>query len=261
MEPEQFAVMFRREERHWWYAGMRRTALAVLSYALAGQTALRLLDAGCGTGGTTVHLRRFGEVVGLDLAWEALLPAAERGLNRQLVRGTVEHLPFADATFDAVTSFEVVYHLGVNDDRRAFAELRRVLRPGGVLLLRLPAHDWLRGAHDRLVHTRHRYSRAEVADKLRGAGFRVERLNWANSALFLPAAVKRLLEPRPRNMAEWKSGGVEEGLAHPQTPDLWQPPGPLNALLEGIVGMEALAVPRGVPLPFGLSVIALARAA
>src|ERR687887_2697034 len=148
MEPEQYAVMFRREERHWWYTGMRRTALAVLSHALVGQTGLRLLDAGCGTGGTTVHLRRFGDVVGLDLAWEALLPAAERGLNGLLVRGTVEHLPFADATFDAVTSFEVVYHLGVNDDRRAFAELRRVLRPGGVLLLRLPAHDWLRGAHD-----------------------------------------------------------------------------------------------------------------
>jgi SAM-dependent methyltransferase len=261
MEPEQFAVMFRREERHWWYAGMRRTALAVLNHALAGQTALRILDAGCGTGGTTVHLRRFGAVVGLDLAWEALLPAAERGLNGHLVRGTVEHLPFADATFDAVTSFEVVYHLGVNDDRRALAELRRVLRPGGVLLLRLPAHDWLRGAHDRLVHTRHRYSRAEVADKLRGSGFRVERLNWANSALFLPAAIKRLLEPRPPKIGERKSARVDEGVVHPQTPDLWQPPGPLNALLEGIVGMEALAVPRGVPLPFGLSVIALARAA
>jgi SAM-dependent methyltransferase len=260
MELEQYAEMFRREERHWWYAGMRRTALALLNHALAGQTALRLLDAGCGTGGTTVHLRQFGDVVGLDLAWEALLPAAERGLNGKLVRGTVEHLPFPNATFDAVTSFEVVYHLGVHDDRRAFAEFRRVLRPGGVLLLRLPAHDWLRGAHDRLVHTRHRYSRAEVAKKLRSSGFRVERLNWANSALFLPAAAKRLLESRFATATGPNDLPISHSPALPLSPDLWQPPGPLNSLLEGIVGFEALAVTRGVPLPFGLSLIALVRA-
>jgi SAM-dependent methyltransferase len=177
------------------------------------------------------------------------------------VRGTVEHLPFADATFDAVTSFEVVYHLGVKDDLRAFAELRRVLRPGGVLVLRLPAHDWLRGAHDRLVHTRHRYSRAEVADKLCRSGFCVERLNWANSALFLPAAVKRLLEKRPRTrVREREIARVGEAGLPPHSSDLWQPPGLLNALLEAMVGVEAFAVPRAVPLPFGLSVIALARA-
>src|SRR5205814_1630673 len=101
MEREQYAIMARREERHWWYAGMRRVALAVLE---------------------------------------------------------------------------------------------RVLRPGGLFLLRVPAHDWLRGEHDRLVHTRHRYSRGEVSRKLADAGFGVERLTWANTVLFLPAVAKRLLE-------------------------------------------------------------------
>lgn len=251
MEKEQYDVMFRREERHWWYAGMRRAAMALLESALAGRTNLRLLDAGCGTGGTTVELERFGRVVGVDLAWEALKPAATRGLERHLVQGTVERLPFADASFDAVTSFEVIYHLGVGDDRRAFAELRRVVRPGGVLLLRLPAHDWLRGEHDRLVHTRHRYDRAEVGAKLADAGFRVQRLSWANSALFLPAAAKRLLE---HSQPEADASDAAE-------PDLWQPPEPLNSLLKQIVAIEGAALPRGVPLPFGLSVIALARAA
>src|SRR5918912_636461 len=118
--------MARREDRHWWYAGMRRVALGVLDRALAGREGLLVLDAGCGTGGTTVRLGRYGGVVGLDLAWEALRPAAGRGL----------------------------------------AELRRVLKPPGVLLLRVPAHDWLRGAHDRLVHTRHRYAPDEVRAKL-----------------------------------------------------------------------------------------------
>jgi SAM-dependent methyltransferase len=249
MEREQYAVMARREKRHWWYAGMRRVALAVLERALAGRTGLRIIDAGCGTGGTTVELRRFGDVVGVDLAWEALEPARGRGLNL-LARASIERLPFRSATFDVATSFEVVYHLGVASDTAALAEIRRVLKPDGLLLLRVPAHDWLRGEHDRLVHTRHRYSRGEVQHKLEDAGFTVERLSWANTVLFPPAVAKRLLE-RSANGHDGRAG----------EPDLWQPPGPINAVLESAVAVEALAIPRGVPLPFGLSLLAVARAA
>ncbi|HEY3064012.1 MAG TPA: class I SAM-dependent methyltransferase [Chloroflexota bacterium] len=249
MEPEQYAVMARRETRHWWYAGMRRVALAVLAQALQSSTDLQILDAGCGTGGTTIELRRWGRVVGIDLAWEALRPALERGLGGTLARASVERLPFATAAFDVATSFEVLYHLGVSSDALALAEMRRVLKPRGLLLLRLPAHDWLRGEHDRLVHTRHRYSRAEVVAKLAAAGFEVEQVSWANTLLFLPALAKRLTER-------------QNGHANPGSgePDLWQPPGPINLLLESAVAVEALAIPRRVPLPFGLSVLALARA-
>jgi SAM-dependent methyltransferase len=249
MEREQYAIMALREERHWWYAGMRRVALAVLRGALDGRRGLRILDAGCGTGGTTAELSRFGDVVGIDLAWEALQPARGRGL-RGLARASIEQLPFGEATFDVATSFEVVYHLGVGSDTCALREVRRVLKPGGLFLLRLPAHDWLRGEHDRLVHTRHRYSRGEVLTKLGEAGFAIDRLSWANSVLFPPAVAKRLLE---RSHAGPPGAAAE--------PDLWQPPPLLNTVLESLVAVEALAIPRGVPLPFGLSVLAVARAA
>jgi SAM-dependent methyltransferase len=247
MEREQYSIMARREERHWWYAGMRRVALAVLDSVLDGQRNLRILDAGCGTGGTTVELSRFGDVVGIDLAWEALEPAEDRGLTR-LARASIERLPFRTASFDAVTSFEVVYHLGVSSDTCALKEIRRVLKPGGLFLLRVPAHDWLRGEHDRLVHTRHRYSRAEVRRKLEDAAFNVEQLSWANTVLFPPAVAKRLME---RFTSDSASG----------EPDLWQPPRVINALLENAVAVESLAIPRRLPLPFGLSVLAVARAA
>ncbi len=235
--------MFRREDAHWWYAGMRDAALGLLRSALAGEPPLRILDAGCGTGGTTVRLEKFGDVVGIDLATEAVERAASRGLHH-LLKGSIERLPFRDAAFDLVTSFEVVYHLGVGDDLRAFREFRRVLTPGGRLLLRLPGHDWLRGEHDRLVHTRHRYTRAEVANKLAAAEFEVEYLTWANTVLFPPAAAKRLLE-RPSENAE---------------PDLWQPPPALNRLLQSCLAVESVAFARRWQLPFGLSVLALARA-
>jgi SAM-dependent methyltransferase len=246
MEREQYAIMARREERHWWYTGMRRVALAVLEKELAGWPPVRLLDAGCGTGGTTVELRRFGEVVGIDLVWEALRPARGRGLSR-LTRGSIERLPFRSESFDVVTSFEVVYHLGVGNDACAFQEMRRVLRRGGLFLLRVPAHDWLRGEHDRLVHTRHRYSPSEVREKLTSAGFVLTTLTWANSVLFPPAVAKRLME----------RVGPESADAEP---DLWQPPAPINAVLEQAIAIEALAIPRDIPLPFGLSVLAVARA-
>ncbi|HEV7665217.1 MAG TPA: class I SAM-dependent methyltransferase [Chloroflexota bacterium] len=259
MEREQYAVMARREERHWWYAGMRRVALAVLDQALAGRTGLRVLDAGCGTGGTTVELRRFGHVVGVDLAWEAIGPAASRGLQA-LAQASIERLPFGSATFDVATSFEVVYHLGVASDVAALTEIRRVLKPGGVFLLRVPAHDWLRGEHDRLVHTRHRYARAELHDKLVAAGFTVDRLSWANSVLFPPAVAKRLLERRNGHRPSPSSSASCASVEADAEPDLWQPPPLLNALLESAVAIEALVIPRGVPLPFGLSLLALARA-
>ena len=247
MEREQYAIMARREERHWWYTGMRRVAMAVLSARLDGRHNLKLLDAGCGTGGTTVDLRRFGEVVGIDLAWEALEPARGRGL-KQLARSSIESLPFASGSFDVVTSFEVVYHLGVANDVCAFQEIRRVLKRDGIFLLRVPGHDWLRGQHDRLVHTRHRYTPDEVAGKLEAASFSIEQLTWANALLFPPAVAKRLLE---------RFGGESADAE----PDLWQPPTPINAVLESAIAVEALALPRGLPLPFGLSVLAVARAA
>jgi SAM-dependent methyltransferase len=187
-------------------------------------------------------------VVGIDLMWEALQPATAYHLP--LARASIEHLPFAPATFDAVTSFEVIYHLGVGSDTQALAEFHRVLKPKGLLLLRVPAHDWLRGEHDRLVHTRHRYSRSEVVSKLESAGFAVQRLSWANTVLFVPAVAKRLLE---------RSNGHSQSDAAGE-PDLWQPPEPLNTMLESAVAVESLAIPRGVPLPFGLSLLALARA-
>jgi SAM-dependent methyltransferase len=247
MEREQYAIMARREVEHWWYTGMRRVALAVLASRLDGREDLSILDAGCGTGGTTIELRRFGRVFGVDLMWEALQPARERGLEH-LARGSIERLPFAGSSFDLVTSFEVVYHLGVGDDRCAFQEVRRVLKPGGLFLLRVPAHDWLRGEHDRLVHTRHRYTPAEVSEKLTAAGFAIEQLTWANTVLFPPAVAKRLLERFQDDSADAE-------------PDLWQPPAAINTVLESAIAVEALVIPRRMPLPFGLSVLALARAA
>ncbi len=247
MEREQYDLMFAQEERHWWYVGMRRISAALLQRyppRVDGQDGrlLDILDAGCGSGGMTRYLERFGHVTGMDLSPDALRLARQRELPR-LVRSSIGALPFLDGTFDVVTSFDVLYHLNVDNDGAALADIHRVLRPGGIALIRLPAFDWIRGAHDEVVHTRHRYTRDELSEKLEAAGFRLEHATYANFLLFPLAPAKRYFEHRK--------------LSHEDT-DLWLPPAPINRILADLLSLEALPA-RGMGLPWGLSVFAVGR--
>jgi len=241
MDSSEYAAMYQAEESHWWYVGMRRITASILAAHVPPGNHLLILDAGCGTGGNLLLLERYGETIGLDVSALALSLCQRRGLDR-LVRGSVTSLPFSDGVFHLVTSFDVLYHSAVEDDKAAIAEARRVLRPGGWLLIRVPAYDWLRGRHDIAVHTRHRYTTTELGHKVREAGLTVVRLTYANCILFPLALAKRLGE---RVMPP--SRGSDVG-----------PCPPANSQLTAILGLEAAWL-RKHSLPWGLSVICLAR--
>jgi SAM-dependent methyltransferase len=245
MRSDEYAAMYAVEDEHWWYVGMRRMADALLGRRFNGRRGtLDVLDAGCGTGGNSMHLRTYGTVTGVDVSPEALRLAGERpGLR--LSCGSVEALPFADASFDLVLSNDVLCHLGVANDRAAVCEFARVLRPGGVLFIQLPAYQWLRSRHDEAVHTGHRYSAAELRALLRHAGLRVRRITYANS-LLLPVA------------AAWRA--VNRIVPAVERSDVRPVAGPVNAALRTALGLEALLVARR-NLPFGLSVIGVAEKA
>lgn len=243
MDKEQYEIMYRLEERHWWYLGMREIAASLLGKYVNGRRPLRVLDAGCGTGGMTKYLGHFGSSFGVDMAPEALDGCRQRGLAT-VARASVERLPFKGGSFDLVVSFDVLYHQDVVNDVAALDEFNRVLRPGGLLLVRVPAYDWLRGMHDAAVHTRHRYSRDELDRKLTGAGFRPRKLSYVNSILFPIAAAKRMTE------------GTKKTLRM----DLELPSAPINRLLLSALQLEAAILPA-VSLPWGLSVMAVATKA
>jgi SAM-dependent methyltransferase len=150
VKPAEYRRMFEAEERQWWFAGQREVAGALLESRVSGSPGLRLLDAGCGTGFNLVALARLGSASGIDLSPEAIRFCRERGVRA--ARASLLALPFPPGAFDVVTSFDVIYHDWVSDDRAAVAEMARVLRPGGVLLVRVPALEALRGAHDAQVH-------------------------------------------------------------------------------------------------------------
>jgi SAM-dependent methyltransferase len=244
VDESEYANIARSEGAHWWYAGMRAIAAGWLRGLPLGRAPApaRILDAGCGAGGGLDWLSAFGRTYGADLHPLALRLASARG-RPPLARADVQALPFASRAFDAVASFEVLCQLPEGRDVAALREFARVLRPGGWLLLRLPAHPWLRGAHDLCVRTRHRYSRAEVLAKLRDAGLVPVRASYANALLLLPAALWRLLQ---------------RALRRPPASDVRMPPAPLNALLAALLLAEGRWL-RGRDLPVGLSVLALAR--
>lgn len=241
MERSEYVTMAAVEANHWWYGGMRAIAAALLDEVYGGRRDLRILDAGCGTGGNALFLQRYGQVVGIDLAPDALEFGGPR-LPGRLARGSVLELPFADGSFDLVTSFEVLYHRGVPDEAPALAEAWRGLVPGGRLLIRLPAFELLRGKHDRAVHGRRRYTAREVRGMLEAQGFRVERVSYVNSLLLPLPLAQRLLE---RALPQ-----VER-----ETSDLAPPPKLLNEALRWPMAAEAAWLARGGSFPVGLSVI------
>ncbi len=242
MNVEEYGRMYDAEESQWWYAGMRAISLSLLAREWPdGQAQGRLiLDAGCGTGNNLAHFRRFGRTVGIDLSDEALRFCRGRGVT--VTRGSILALPFADASFDAVTSFDVLYHAWVEDDRKAVREVVRVLRPGGLFLVRVPALKMLWGAHDEAVLSRHRYTTAEVRRLLEGEGLEVRRLSYANFLLFPLVATRRTLDR----------------ILHRHGSDVGFLPPPMEWAFRRLLGLEARMM-RHVSLPVGASVFALAR--
>jgi SAM-dependent methyltransferase len=239
VKPVEYRRMFEAEERQWWYAGQRAVALALFE-PWARDRRLLLLDAGCGTGFNLVALARFGPTLGIDLSQDAIAFCRERGVRA--VRGSVLRLPFRAAAFEAVTSFDVIYHDWVGDDRAAVAEMARVLSPGGALLVRVPALELLRGAHDAEVLTRRRYTLGELRALVAGCGLRVQRSTYCNSLLFPLLLARRTLD---RLLGRH---GSDVGFLPP----------PLESLFRRAMELEAFCVRRGLRFPVGASAVVLA---
>jgi len=247
MERATYEVEADVERRHWWFQGRRRILrrfLARLDPPL--RPGARVLDVGCGTGANGPVLAENGRfAVGLDASPVplGLRGDGERG-HAGRVRGDAGAQPFADRSFDMVVALDVLEHL--DDDAAAARELRRVLRPDGVLVVFVPALRLLWGLQDDVSHHRRRYGREELRRLIAGAGFRVERLTFFNSVLFLPILAARLamrVRPPKTLRSENELGGAVS-----------------NAVLGGLFSSEAPILER-VDLPVGVSLACIARQA
>ncbi len=230
------------DEHHWWYRGRRRVIRAELD-RLPLPAGARVLDAGCGSGRTLQELVDYGEVHGIELDPEAAALARERGHGEVRV-GRLEELPWADASFDLVTCLDVIEH--TEDDHVTLAELLRVTRPSGFMLVTVPAYQALWSRHDEANHHYRRYSRRSLRTACVAAGWTVWRISSFNSLLLAPAAAVRVAQRRL---------GTHNGY----TTDLALGPDWLNGVLERPLALEARWLGRGHALPAGLSVLAVLR--
>lgn len=242
MERREYERLAATEERLWWFGALHRNLIdawrSAARSAAAPAFAAAALDAGCGTGGFLAKLAaQFpGHAFGLDRDDLACALARDKsGIG--VARGSIDELPFADRSFDAIFSADVLCHRGV-DEHRALAELRRCLRPGGVLVLNLPAYRWMLSGHDRAVDNARRYGRGEVARLLAQAGFAGISARYWNSLLFPLMVVKRKLLP----------GGESEVALMPA---------PLERCFAAISRFETWLDTMGLRLPFGGSIVAV----
>lgn len=240
MDRVAYEVLAETEDHHWWFAGRRRIIERQL-IKLGLPDSATIVELGAGTGGNLEMLRRHGHVSAMELDDEARAVASQKSGIEVLPGSLPDRIPFADGSADVVGLFDVLEH--VADDARALSEIRRLLKRGGALLLTVPANQRLWSAHDERMHHFRRYSRLQLSDLLRAAGFTLSKLSYYNTFLFPIAAAIRLANIK-------QATGNVAGEAIPAKP--------LNAALKAVLHIESSLIDHA-NLPFGLSLIAVAR--
>ena len=243
MMEHTYPILFSVEQSHWWYMGRRRILASFVAEICSRVTDRRprILDVGCGTGANLLMLSKYGEAEGVDVSEDALAFCRERGLD-QVKLGAGEDLPYDDGMFDLVTAFDVVEHM--DDDLAGLKEMRRVLRPGGRVLLFVTTFMFLWGLQDEVSNHRRRYRLPELRRVLEEAGFEIERTTYANITFFLPILLVRKL---------MRLTGIRT-----ETENTINVPA-LNGVLGRIFAAER-AILKFMNLPFGVSGLCIARA-
>ncbi|PCD02343.1 SAM-dependent methyltransferase [Sphingomonas spermidinifaciens] len=232
--------MAAHDTTHWWYRARREILADYLTREALLPKQARILEIGCGTGHNLPMLARFGEVDAIEIDPAARAFAAER-LGKPVGEAPLPALNgVARGAYDLVAVLDVVEH--VEDDVAALRGMAEVLKPGGAILVTVPAHPWMWSAHDTVNHHHRRYSKATLGKAIRDAGLDHNGLRYFNSLLFPVAVAARVAG---------KLTGKDDSDDSP-------PPAPVNKALETVFRLERHLVGR-LPLPPGLSIITLVR--
>jgi len=244
MNPAEFANIAAIEESFWWFRGMRRILFRLLDpLAKAGDL---VLEAGCGTGHLSRELekRYRWRMVPSDLAPEGLDYGKSLGVKR-MVQADIAHVPFSDNSFDVLLSMDVLVHFPRGTEGQPFSEFVRVLKPGGLLVVRVSAMDILRSRHSAFAHERQRFTRPRLLAMAGAHRLQVDRCTYLNSLLFPVAFTKfRIIEPL-------LGGPPQSGV---QPVPRW-----LDNLLYMPLALEEQWLGAGLNFPLGQSLLLIAR--
>lgn len=192
MELAEYENIYRHEDKHFFYVSTHDLVIKLIRKYKFHDKKLNILDAGCGTGLLAEKLKMFGKVKAIDFSPAAIKWARKRGVHPLLA--SVEKIPFPPRIFDVVTCIDVLVHKGVLNDLNAMKELYRVLKPGGILIIRVAANKWLELGHDKVVYGIRRYEKLEFEKKLGRTGFKVLKMTFVHASLFPLIVVRHILE-------------------------------------------------------------------
>jgi ubiquinone/menaquinone biosynthesis C-methylase UbiE len=245
MEKREYEASFKLESSYWWFRGQRDILLDFLTKLCTNRTS-RILDAGCGTGKNleTVCSQISPNSIGFDVSEWAVPYLRERQLTNLICQASINEIPLPDESFDFVYSLGVIECEEVQEEK-AFAELWRVTKPGGHILIIVSAYQWLLAPHDRPIHAIRRYDRAQLRSLLSTRPGRILSITHLYPILFPWIAGYRLFK-------RWTSTGEEM----PEESDLRSLPKWLNQALYLIVQIERMIL-KIIPLPFGTSLLAI----
>ena len=241
MERVVYDRMAELDSKHWWYRARREILAKLIDRKIAPPRDARILEIGCGTGHNLAMLGRFGTVEAIEIDEAARTVATQRLGSRVGDAPLPELTGIGDGTYDLVAILDVLEH--VKDDREALASIARKLKPGGRILITVPAFQWMWSSHDVVNHHHRRYSKKALAKVVEEAGLKLDFLGYFNSLLFPLAAAARLAG---------RITGKEDS-------DDALPPAPVNRLLETIFGLERHAIGR-LPFTPGVSLAAIVSA-
>ena len=240
MDASLYDEFNRLEGEFWWFVGRRRIVISLLKRSLTQRERPSILDVGCGTGFNLTALQEVGDTYCVENSPDALRYLEKRGLRSRVVVAALPYLSLP-RQYNAITCLDVLEH--VREDNEALGSLFQCLRPGGLLLITVPAYQWLWSEHDAVNHHVRRYSKSELQGKVLRAGFKIERLTYFNTFLFPLAIIFRI----------WRK------VTRAPESDFKYRWGILERIFAAVFSSESRLLSLGLNFPFGLSLVCVAR--
>lgn len=246
MNQFEYQNIFDNENSHFYYIGINKEILSLVDkyfQQYKEKKEIKILDAGCGTGLLTKKLEKYGNVIGVDIDLNAIKFAKRRISN--IIQASIDKLPFENDAFDIIISTDVLYHQNVNEEK-SLKEFYRVLKPNGLLIIKLPAFNFLKGRHDLFVHGERRYTAESLSYMIHKQGFEQIKSTYLASFLFFPALFKRTIE-------RWSGLDINKAKS-----DFKIPPRLINKILIILFRIENFVL-KYINIPLGLSVFSISK--
>ncbi len=240
MEQAEIEKQYQIESKHWWFKARRRLVLDCMKKFFPSGNDLKILDIASATGLNFVNLKDYGSIHGVDISMDSIRFCRGRKITT-IICTDAQELPLKTDYYDVVIALDAFEHF--NDDLHAMAEMNRVLKPGGKLILTVPALMMLWSPHDTAFHHVRRYTSGELKMKMIKSGFSIEKLTYWSTLMFFPVFLLR----RTRKLFE-KQDEIPKSDFFMKVPKIFEILIDLNQKIEGWCIKKGISFPVGVSL-------------